>query len=473
MGCCHSVLTRRKIKIEGEGIIDDEIIDAIILKTNFEEEEILNLLIEYIKLEPNENGLISNYQFLQMPNIKYSPFGYHLLEVFEMNGKQAEKDLEKGIYKFDNVRRRMSETKKEEDKKSDDDKKSDEKKKDDDDEDEEDKKKKKKNDDDEDEEDKKKKKKDDDDEDEEEEDKKKKKKDDDDEDEEDKKKKKKDDDDEDEEDKKKKKKDDDDEDEEDKKKKKKKDDDDEDDKKSKDKSKNKKDEVEIPLDNIPDSFKKYDLTAETKLLKKLYEENGDTIQYINFKKFCEILYFFSSHVKVDEKARIFFKLFDFDKDGRIGIKDIKTYLDNLNRPANEILIPIKQADPEDSKQEISINSDNDDEDSEEEKKNKKNKKNNKNSKEKDKKTNNDKNNNDSNNNENEVLELDQLQKEDKSTQIANLIIKEATNNNKEFLDFFDFRYIFLNTQFIPDYQHNLYLYEELPNEKELHILKSN
>ena len=456
MGCCHSVLTRRKIKIEGEGIIDDEIIDAIILKTNFEEEEILNLLIEYIKLEPNENGLISNYQFLQMPNIKYSPFGYHLLEVFEMNGKQAEKDLEKGIYKFDNVRRRMSETKKEEDKKSDDDKKSDEKKKDDDDEDEEDKKKKKKNDDDEDEEDKKKKKKDDDDEDEE-----------------DKKKKKKDDDDEDEEDKKKKKKDDDDEDEEDKKKKKKKDDDDEDDKKSKDKSKNKKDEVEIPLDNIPDSFKKYDLTAETKLLKKLYEENGDTIQYINFKKFCEILYFFSSHVKVDEKARIFFKLFDFDKDGRIGIKDIKTYLDNLNRPANEILIPIKQADPEDSKQEISINSDNDDEDSEEEKKNKKNKKNNKNSKEKDKKTNNDKNNNDSNNNENEVLELDQLQKEDKSTQIANLIIKEATNNNKEFLDFFDFRYIFLNTQFIPDYQHNLYLYEELPNEKELHILKSN
>ena len=94
-------------------------------------------------------------------------------------------------------------------------------------------------------------------------------------------------------------------------------------------------------------------------------------------------------------------------------------------------------------------------------------------KDKDKKTNNDKNNNDSNNNENEVLELEQLQKEDKSTQIANVIIKEATNNNKEFLDFFDFRYIFLNTQFIPDYQHNLYLYEELPNEKELHILKSN
>ena len=435
MGCCHSVLTRRKIKNEGEGIIDDEIIDAIILKTNFEEEEILNLLIEYIKLEPNENGLISNYQFLQMPNIKYSPFGYHLLEVFEMNGKQAEKDLEKGIYKFDNVRR-VSETKKEEDKKSDDDKKSDEKKKDDD-EDEEDKKKKKK-DDDEDEEDKKKKKKDDDDEDE---------------------------------GKKKKKKDDDDEDED--KKKKKKDDDDED-KKSNDKSKNKKDEIEIPLDNAPDSFKKYDLTAETKLLKKLYEENGDTIQYINFKKFCEILYYFSSHVKVDEKARIFFKLFDFDKDGRIGIKDIKTYLDNLNRPANEILIPIKQADPEDSKQEISINSDNDDdEDSEEEKNKKKNKKNKKKTKDKDKKTNNDKNNNDSNNNENEVLELEQLQKEDKSTQIANVIIKEATNNNKEFLDFFDFRYIFLNTQFIPDYQHNLYLYEELPNEKELHILKSN
>ena len=468
MGCCHSVLTRRKIKNEGEGIIDDEIIDAIILKTNFEEEEILNLLIEYIKLEPNENGLISNYQFLQMPNIKYSPFGYHLLEVFEMNGKQAEKDLEKGIYKFDNVRRRVSETKKEEDKKSDDDKKSDEKKKDDD-EDEEDKKKKKK-DDDEDEEDKKKKKKDDDDE---EEDKKKKKKDDDDEEEEDKKKKKKNDDDEEEEDKKKKKKDDD-EDEEDKKKKKKNDDDEEEDKKSNDKSKNKKDEIEIPLDNAPDSFKKYDLTAETKLLKKLYEENGDTIQYINFKKFCEILYYFSSHVKVDEKARIFFKLFDFDKDGRIGIKDIKTYLDNLNRPANEILIPIKQADPEDSKQEISINSDNDDdEDSEEEKNKKKNKKNKKKTKDKEKKTNNDKNNNDSNNNENEVLELDQLQKEDKSTQIANVIIKEATNNNKEFLDFFDFRYIFLNTQFIPDYQHNLYLYEELPNEKELHILKSN
>jgi len=140
MGCCHSVLTRRKIKIEGEGIIDDEIIDSIILKTNFEEEEILNLLIEFIKLEPNENGLISNYQFLQMPNIKYSPFGYHLLEVFEMNGKQAEKDLEKGIYQFDNVRRITDKNKEKEDKKSEEDKK----KKDEDDEDVEDKKKMKK-----------------------------------------------------------------------------------------------------------------------------------------------------------------------------------------------------------------------------------------------------------------------------------------------------------------------------------------
>jgi len=403
MGCCHSILTRRKIKIEGEGLIDDELIDSIILKTNFEEEEILNLLIEFIKLEPNENGLISNYQFLQMPNIKYSPFGYHLLEVFEMNGKQAEKDLEKGIYKFDNVRRISDKNKEKEDKKSEEDDKKNE--------------------------------------------------------------------DENDEDKKKKKKDDEDENDEDKKKKKK-DDEDEDDKKKSDK----KEEVEIPLD-IPDKFKKYDLTAETKLLKKLYEKNGDTIQYINFKKFCEILYYFSSHVKVDEKSRIFFKLFDFDKDGRIGIKDIKTYLDNLNRPAKEILAPIEQEDPEDSKKEISIISEsNNDEDSEEEKNKKKNKKK-KNKKEneteKEKNTNNNKNNNDTNNNENEVLELEQLQKEDKSTQIANVIIKEATNNNKEFLDFFDFRYLFLNTQFIPDYQHNLYLYEELPNEKELHILKSN
>ena len=433
MGCCHSILTRRKIKIEGEGLIDDELIDSIILKTNFEEEEILNLLIEFIKLEPNENGLISNYQFLQMPNIKYSPFGYHLLEVFEMNGKQAEKDLEKGIYKFDNVRRISDKNKEKEDKKSEEDDKKNE--------------------------------------DENDEDKKKKKKDDEDENDEDKKKKKKDDEDEDEEDKKKKKKDDEDENDEDKKKKKK-DDEDEDDKKKSDK----KEEVEIPLD-IPDKFKKYDLTAETKLLKKLYEKNGDTIQYINFKKFCEILYYFSSHVKVDEKSRIFFKLFDFDKDGRIGIKDIKTYLDNLNRPAKEILAPIEQDDPEDSKKEISIISEsNNDEDSEEEKNKKKNKKK-KNKKEneteKEKNTNNNKNNNDTNNNENEVLELEQLQKEDKSTQIANVIIKEATNNNKEFLDFFDFRYLFLNTQFIPDYQHNLYLYEELPNEKELHILKSN
>jgi len=463
MGCCHSVLTRRKIKIEGEGLIDDETIDSIILKTNFEEEEILNLLIEFIKLEPNENGLISNYQFLQMANLKYCPFGYHLLEVFELNGKQAQKDLEKGIYKFDNVKRITSETKKEDKKIEDEDE--DKKKKDE--ENEEEDKKKKKDDDDEDDDDKKKKKKKDDDDEDDDDKKKKKKKDEDDEDDDDdkKKKKKKDEDDEDDDD--------------DKKKKKKKDDDDEDkkseDKKNKSENKSNKNEVEIPLDNPPNKFKKSEITGETKLVRQLYEENGDTIQYINFKKFCEVLYYFSSHVKVDEKSRIFFKLFDFDKDGRIGVKDIKTYLDNLNRPPSETLSPIKQDEPEDSKKEISINSNSDDEESED-KKNDKNKSKNKNkNKNKNNENNNSnkKNDNDSNNNENEILELEQLQKVDKSTQIANVIIKEATNNNKEFLDFFDFRYLFLNTQFIPDYQSNLYLFDELPDEKELHILKSN
>ena len=51
--------------------------------------------------------------------------------------------------------------------------------------------------------------------------------------------------------------------------------------------------------------------------------------------FCEIIYIFSSHCKPEDKTQAYFKLFDFDNDGRIGINDIKQYLKNLNeKPFN-------------------------------------------------------------------------------------------------------------------------------------------
>jgi Ca2+-binding EF-hand superfamily protein len=150
----------------------------------------------------------------------------------------------------------------------------------------------------------------------------------------------------------------------------------------------------------------------------MYKIPEDGIPYLNFKTFCEVIYIFSDHCKPEDKTQAFFKLFDFDNDGRIGIKDIKTYLKNLkSHPFQLHQRPIKEDDSDDSE--------------------------------------------DKNKKEVNLLDVNQLQNQDFDTQIAQVVIREATSGNKDYLDYFDFRYLFINTQFIPDYCHYIYLQEEI------------
>ena len=53
---------------------------------------------------------------------------------------------------------------------------------------------------------------------------------------------------------------------------------------------------------------------------------NDKKEHITFEMFCNILYFFSEHASFDEKCAVMFKLYDFDNDGKITMRDIETYL---------------------------------------------------------------------------------------------------------------------------------------------------
>ena len=46
-------------------------------------------------------------------------------------------------------------------------------------------------------------------------------------------------------------------------------------------------------------------------------------------------------------------------------------------------------------------------------------------------------------------------------------MREATNGNKDYLDYFDFRYMFFNTQKIHDFQHYIYLNDEIKVESDV------
>ena len=326
------------------GLVDKNIVNIIMIKTGFDENELLTLIKIFVKLKPNKKGRLTYKKFLQCPFFKYCPFGWHLLEAFELikEGEEEEKEEEE----------EEEDEEEEEEEKDDDDKNKKKNKKDD----------KKKD---------KKKKKDDDEEEEKE---------------------------------------------------------DEDTEKEKDKDKEEDTEKKDKKDkNNKKGKKKNKKAKENKKIEEIYKEPEDGIPYITFMTFCEIIYIFSSHCKPEDKTQAYFKLFDFDNDGRIGINDIKQYLKNLNeKPFNLQQRPKKKG--EDS-----------DDDSED------------------------------NNKEVNLIDINELQNKDNDTQIAQVVIREATSGNKDYLDYFDFRYLFLNTQFIPDYCHNIYLLDEIDVEPEVPI----
>ena len=139
------------------------------------------------------------------------------------------------------------------------------------------------------------------------------------------------------------------------------------------------------------------------------------------------VYLFSSHVKLVEKAQLYFKLFDFDNDGKISPSDIIVYLENLEKDTDTVLSDTKKYLRE--KRQMKK--------------------------------------------EDFLSDIDEIKSADENKRIANLIIKEACGEEKNYLDFFDFRNMFLNMQFVPEYSNPLYLEELFDDDYRTNKKKEN
>jgi len=156
------------------------------------------------------------------------------------------------------------------------------------------------------------------------------------------------------------------------------------------------------------------------------KNNDDEEGTIGIQDFVYFVYLFSSHVKVIEKAQLYFRLFDFDNDGKITPSDIIVYLENLNRSTEDVLKETKKYLTKKRK----INKDD------------------------------------------YILELSEFKNANDNKRIANLIIKESCSKGKNYMDFYDFRNMFLSMQFIPEYSCPLYL-EEKFNDGRVGFVKKN
>ena len=180
---------------------------------------------------------------------------------------------------------------------------------------------------------------------------------------------------------------------------------DENDDKLKVKVKSKKEE------NNDDKITTGDQISEIPKPEEISEQGSNGM--IGIQDFMYFVYLFSSHVKLVEKAQLYFKLFDFDNDGKITPSDIIVYLENLEKDTDTVLNDTKKYLRE--KREMKK--------------------------------------------EDFLSDIDEIRGADENKRIANLIIKEACGEEKNYLDFFDFRNMFLNMQFVPEYSNPLYLEE--------------
>ena len=171
------------------------------------------------------------------------------------------------------------------------------------------------------------------------------------------------------------------------------------------KTRSKKDE------NIDDKITTEDQISDIPKIDEVINENNNGM--IGIQDFMYFVYLFSSHVKLVEKAQLYFKLFDFDNDGIITPSDIVVYLENLEKDTDTVLNDTKKYLREKRKiQKVYFLSD-----------------------------------------------IDEFRGSDENTRIANLIIKEACGEEKNYLDYFDFRNMFLNMQCVPEYSNPVYLEE--------------
>ena len=164
-------------------------------------------------------------------------------------------------------------------------------------------------------------------------------------------------------------------------------------------------------ENNDDKITTGDQISEIPKPEEISEQGSNGM--IGIQDFMYFVYLFSSHVKLVEKAQLYFKLFDFDNDGKITPSDIIVYLENLEKDTNTVLNDTKKYLRE--KREMKK--------------------------------------------EDFLSDIDEIRGADENKRIANLIIKEACGEEKNYLDFFDFRNMFLNMQFVPEYSNPLYLEE--------------
>jgi len=164
-------------------------------------------------------------------------------------------------------------------------------------------------------------------------------------------------------------------------------------------------------ENNDDKITTGDQISELPKPEEISEQGSNGM--IGIQDFMYFVYLFSSHVKLVEKAQLYFKLFDFDNDGKITPSDIIVYLENLEKDTDTVLNDTKKYLRE--KREMKK--------------------------------------------EDFLSDIDEIRGADENKRIANLIIKEACGEEKNYLDFFDFRNMFLNMQFVPEYSNPLYLEE--------------
>ena len=164
-------------------------------------------------------------------------------------------------------------------------------------------------------------------------------------------------------------------------------------------------------ENNDDKITTGDQISEIPKPEEISEQGSNGM--IGIQDFMYFVYLFSSHVKLVEKAQLYFKLFDFDNDGKITPSDIIVYLENLEKDTDTVLndtIKYLREKREMKKEDF-------------------------------------------------LSDIDEIRGADENKRIANLIIKEACGEEKNYLDFFDFRNMFLNMQFVPEYSNPLYLEE--------------
>lgn len=192
-----------------------------------------------------------------------------------------------------------------------------------------------------------------------------------------------------------------------------------------------------------------EIEGEEKRRDELFQLNIQQIpnncDKVDFKRFCNIIYYFTDHAAIDDKCIAYFRLFDFDNDYRISVSDIETYLNNLNKSVDELVkVPEKpftttiRNENEDERKISNANlltfveqdakAQNQDEHISLRK--------------------------------NIKLDLNSNNTQTENNKIAEIIIKEAEITDKKYLNYLDFKFVFMTSNFIKDYSHNIYLYED-------------